>query len=368
MQKLESEHSQELDKVRLESQQVKDQFNKEGQQLKQGTDAEKPSEVSLELVNANLEIAHLQKKLKECKDEHEKEIEMAKINVRKNLETVYVAKFEAVSKQIQATHKTELDNLRRKMEQENGTSVITSLDNLKSVVESGLSSGSRHLPVKKVIDITQDVKEPIGITVLQNNKIKSNDTKSFVEQPQISPGDYEALEKHLDILEEERNNLKQMQCLMKDLITDLALHYNLSENQMRFLSESQQLLGLADFFINESRLSEIASYRLTDLTAESPNPLLQYLTNKNNSMELGRGDPEESIKQSERFDSSQCPLQDSRFTPGRSTPNTSVSRGHLNQSIISLEELSNLLNEGSFKSDSSSAEQIMKELREQVII
>jgi len=51
----------------------------------------------------------------------------------------------------------------------NGTSVITSLDILKYVVES--SKGSRHLPVKKVLDITQDVKEPIGITVLQNRNI-----------------------------------------------------------------------------------------------------------------------------------------------------------------------------------------------------
>merc|ERR1719319_1524388 len=50
-----------------------------------------------------------------------------------------------------------------------GKSVITSLNLLKFVAE--FPNGTRHLPVKKMIQISQDVKEPIGITILQNNNI-----------------------------------------------------------------------------------------------------------------------------------------------------------------------------------------------------
>jgi len=51
----------------------------------------------------------------------------------------------------------------------NGTSVITSLNLLKFVTDS--PNSIRHLPVKKMLQISQDVKEPIGITILQNKNI-----------------------------------------------------------------------------------------------------------------------------------------------------------------------------------------------------
>jgi len=376
MQKLQAEHSDELNKVRFEMQQDKNKFNKVCQELSGKVSDESGNihvfeKASEELINAKLQISELEKKLQVSNDEHEKEIEIVKINVRKNLETEHVAKFEAVSKQIQAIHKTELDNLRCKMEQESA----------RKVREMSLDYNSKVNAVEKaLIDIQESQKLEISELVMKHeaelqskvkkqkeelNKSKSsisdNVSKSFegVFVSQISPEDYEALQKDLDGLEEERNHLKSMQSLMKDLITDLAHHYNLSEKQVRFLSESQQLLGLADFSLNSSRLSEVVNCRLTDLTTGSPNPLLQYLTNKNYSIEGGRGDPEDSFNQSVALDISQGPLHQSR-----STPNHSIIGG--NQSIISLEELSNLLNEGSFKNNSASAEEIMKELREQV--
>ena len=58
-------------------------------------------------------------RLQKCKEEHEDEIEQVKISVRKCIETEHLAKFEAVSKQIQTIHKTELDTLRLKMEEQN---------------------------------------------------------------------------------------------------------------------------------------------------------------------------------------------------------------------------------------------------------
>merc|ERR1719228_3126361 len=76
---------------------------------------------------------------------------------------------------------------------------------------------------------------------------------------------------------------------------------------------------------------------------------------------MSRGQLDESLK-SQVFDLSQGPLNDSQFgsrlTQGQVTP--------ANQSIISLEELSNLLSEGSFKTNADNTEEVMKELREQV--
>merc|ERR1711860_92086 len=42
----------------------------------------------------------------------------------------------------------------------------------------------------------------------------------------------------IDKLEEEKYNLRSMQLLMKDLMKDLAKHYDLSEKQVKFLSDS----------------------------------------------------------------------------------------------------------------------------------
>ena len=59
-----------------------------------------------------------------------------------------------------------------------------------------------------------------------------------IEQPQTDPQLVVRLERDLAQLAEERDQLRQMQDLMRSLISDLATHYSLSEKQVRFLSDS----------------------------------------------------------------------------------------------------------------------------------
>ena len=156
-----------------------------------------------------------------------------------------------------------------------------------------------------------------------------------------------------------------MQCLMKDLITDLALHYNLSQKQVRFLSESQHLLGLTDMSLGESRLSEVTSFRLSDMSLNelhnlphdsqkmSPIPHMSSCSPINDSQLTSQ------IERNESLNLKQGPLCDSqsvsRLTqPGAITPN---------RSIISLDELSNLLSEGTFKSSPEGTEEVIRDLR-----
>merc|ERR1719507_2823712 len=63
--------------------------------------------------------------------------------------------------------------------------------------------------------------------------------------PEESCDKYAAMRADLDRLEEEKYNLRSMQVLMKDLMRDLARHYDLSEKQVKFLSDSTMFDSLS---------------------------------------------------------------------------------------------------------------------------
>ena len=142
------------------------------------------------------------------------------------------------------------------------------------------------------------------------------------------------IESDLKVMEEEKANLKGMQSLMKDLISDLALHYSLSEKQVQFLN-------------NTSLLDSFMEGRTSSLQDESLNPLQtpwkffpgKFQNNKGNTSDV---------------------FSTLRDIPGSTAVNTP------NQSILSMEEMSDLIRNGTFLSELENSEEVLKELQRQV--
>ena len=172
----------------------------------------------------------LEQQLEEVRRSHGADIEAASEEVRRQLEAEHLQKFSAVSKQIQSLQQSELDNLRTKLEEKH------------SVAISNLEA--RHS--QEIINLKlslQDVQDSGDTTQLvesskHGNNMTNDNKKISPEISEISPELYEAMKADIEKLEEEKYNMRSMQVLMRDLMKDLARHYDLSEKQVKFLSDS----------------------------------------------------------------------------------------------------------------------------------
>ena len=150
---------------------------------------------------------------------HQTEIEKTKQVVRKEMEAEHLIKFSQVSKQIQSLQKTELDAMKAALQEEHSKAVE--------------KLNARHA---------------LTISELQNTVDANTSEKAPVngeERGEITSDIYTAMRADLDRLEEEKYNLRSMQVLMKDLMKDLAKHYDLSEKQVRLLSDSTMFESLS---------------------------------------------------------------------------------------------------------------------------
>ena len=137
-----------------------------------------------------------------------------------------------VSKQIQTLQQTELDNLKARLVEEHDTNILQltekhtlEIARLEKVISDVQEAHNQELKRLKSVKITE----------------KSNVDETVTKAIEITPEVYEAMQADIDRLEEEKYNLRSMQQLMKDLMKDLAKHYDLSEKQVKFLSDSNFL-------------------------------------------------------------------------------------------------------------------------------
>ena len=143
-----------------------------------------------------------------------------------------------------------------------------------------------------------------------------------------------SLENDLNDMETERRNLKGMQSLMKGLITDLALHYSLSEKQVGFLNNTSLLDSYLEGRPSSSDLEESMNSMQT--------PWKYFPSHQPQPHEESSGD----------F---------SRLREG-SVPTTDIA----NESILSMEEISDLIRNGTFLSELENSAEVLKELQRQV--
>ena len=131
-----------------------------------------------------------------------------------------------VSKQIQTLQQTELDNLKARLDEEHDTNVLQLTE-------------KHTLEIARLGKIIADTQEAHKQEMKQLKSGKVSDKVNKVSE--ITPEVYAAMQADIDKLEEEKYNMRSMQQLMKDLMKDLAKHYDLSEKQVKFLSDSNFL-------------------------------------------------------------------------------------------------------------------------------
>ena len=173
----------------------------------------------------------LEQQLEEVRGSHGADIEAASEEVRRQLEAEHLQKFSAVSKQIQTLQQSELDNLRTKLEEKHSIA-ISSLEARHSQEIINLK-----LSLQDVQD-SSDKSQLVESSKHGNNMTNDNKKINPGQISEISPELYEAMKADIEKLEEEKYNMRSMQVLMRDLMKDLARHYDLSEKQVKFLSDS----------------------------------------------------------------------------------------------------------------------------------
>ena len=173
----------------------------------------------------------LEQQLEEVRRSHGADIEAASEEVRRQLEAEHLQKFSAVSKQIQTLQQSELDNLRTKLEEKHSVA-ISNLEARHSQEIINLK-----LSLQDVQD-SSDKSQLVESSKHGNNMTNDNKKINPGQISEISPELYEAMKADIEKLEEEKYNMRSMQVLMRDLMKDLARHYDLSEKQVKFLSDS----------------------------------------------------------------------------------------------------------------------------------
>ena len=166
----------------------------------------------------------LEQQLEEVRRSHGADIEAASEEVRRQLEAEHLQKFSAVSKQIQTLQQSELDNLRTKLEEKHSVAI----SNLEA------RHSQEIINLKLSLQDVQDSGDTTQLVEMTNDNKKINPGQIS----EISPELYEAMKADIEKLEEEKYNMRSMQVLMRDLMKDLARHYDLSEKQVKFLSDS----------------------------------------------------------------------------------------------------------------------------------
>ena len=241
--------------------------------------------------------------------------------LKKDLEDDHIKKFDAVSKQIQQVQNSEIERIKTRLKSEH----TAALEKVRLEHEQML----------------RDVKEAQALEVEEvriscTSKDESRDMANTGAD--VNPDILDKLEKDLEKLEDERNQLRSMQHMMKSLITELALHYNLSQKQIRFLSDST----FFESFFDPKALDE------NDSTASNAlHTPFKYFGEE--------GIASQSSNNSFQSGSEFSVLRDQG--PSLTTPR---------QSFLSMDELSGLMRAGSFMSVMENSEEIFEELRTQV--
>merc|ERR1711915_222714 len=179
-----------------------------------------------------------------------------------------------------------------------------------------------------------DIQESHKIELVKlENKYKSNQRVDMDTETsdRISPEIYRATQTDLEDLKHEKGHLKNMQNLMKEIITDLALHYNLSEKQLKYLSES-------NIFDSLSSSIGLRSREVTPI-----NTPYKYFHEKEKQLE----DKSETSMTIE-------------------VPSVKGATQVSTRSFMNSGEISELIIEDSFDSNSAHSEQILLDLRERV--
>ena len=193
-----------------------------------------------ELVNLNKKVCQLEQQLEEVTRCHDKELEETRASVRKELENEHHQKFSQVSRQIQTLQHSELESLRKQLVEEYSRQIAELEEKHKKILFDVQESHKLEVTEldRKYVNMTNDNK---------NEKLK--------QASEITPDVYEAMRADIDKLEEEKFNLRSMQILMKDLMKDLAIHYDLSEKQVKFLSDSVFLDSFSILGVSRSQFN-----------------------------------------------------------------------------------------------------------------
>lgn len=259
--------------------------------------------------------------MERIKEENKIKIQSTMEKLKKDLESDHMKKFDAVSKQIQQVQNSEIERIKARLKSEHS-----------AVLEKVQLEHEQML---------QDIKEAQTLEIEEVRRSFHSTEKSGLvskPEPEVNPEIIEKLEKDLEKLEVERNQLKSMQHMMKNLITDLALHYNLSQKQIRFLSDSTFFESFFDMKSSDANETTGSNALHTPF---------KYFG--------GEGSAPESMNSSLQSGSQFSVLRDQE--PQLVTPN---------QSFFSIDELSELMGAGSFLSVMENSEEIFQELRSQV--
>ena len=168
-------------------------------------------------------------KIQELVAQHEAELQQTQVKVRKELETDHMQKFSQVSKQIQSLQKSEIDSLKAALTEEHSNKLKEATEKFASEIEI-------------VENAVKDIQESHKLEILELEKRhKAQLDQTFQDHEklrEITPEIYQTMRVDLDKMEHEKASLKSLQGLMKELMQDLATHYDLSEKQVRLLSDS----------------------------------------------------------------------------------------------------------------------------------
>ena len=162
-------------------------------------------------------------------------MERTKQAVRKEMEAEHLVKFSQVSKQIQCLQKSELDSMKTALQEEYS----------KDLEQLSAEHTEKVTELQRTIE---DLRESYKLLVEEQERrseLVPAPVKKEEEKCEISSDKYAAMRADLDRLEEEKYSLRSMQVLMKDLMKDLARHYDLSEKQARLLSDSTMFDSLS---------------------------------------------------------------------------------------------------------------------------
>jgi len=165
-------------------------------------------------------------KMKKVESNHKCELESAKEKVKKELEAEHLRKFSLVSNQIQSLQKSELDNLKSAMNDEHSRNIRDMNERFSQEINS-LEGALKDIQESHKLEVKELEKKYKA----QLNQRKEND-----KQKEITPDLYKSMKDDLDNLCLERDQLHSKATLMGQVISDLALHYNLSEKQVQLLS------------------------------------------------------------------------------------------------------------------------------------
>ena len=261
---------------------------------------------------------------------------------KRELERDHLKKFEAVSKQIQLLQNSELDKLRSVLEREHSSELQLVRQELEAQFKAEWEQTRTLLEQDHQTELDRlRGKNLTSAQILP--RVEGEDAAPSLSADGTDTVHVGRLEADLLRLEAERDELRSMQRLMKNLISDLALHYSLSEKQVRFLSDST----FFDSFF-EGKLFDSSEPRLSS----KPNTPYKYFAAEADREENAASDVETITSEVAGSVEENEPDNSKIATP--------------DQSVMDVGEISELLRNGSFLSVLENSEEVFHDLRRQV--